>query len=152
MEKIKIKNNSFEICYISEEGTSYIEARKVFKSIISLIKEYSCFVEYSCNDESFSNFNILNYLKKSKYRKLIEVKEFIDINENMFDGRYVIFFFMPKSFKWNNFILMRTLKNSYKDYGANLIIYLDDLGYVTFTYNRKYDEQIKSIINKYNND
>ena len=152
MKKIKIRNNSFEIPYIEEEGANYALERRIFKSIISLISDYSCFVEYSCNDKAFSDFNILNYLHKSKYRKLIEVSEFIDINEKMLDCRYVIFFFMPKSFKWNDFVLSRTLRNCSKDYGANLILYLDDLGFVNITYNPKYDDQIKCIINKYNND
>ena len=59
---------------------------------------------------------------------------------------------MPKSFKWNDFVLSRTLRNCSKDYGANLILYLDDLGFVDITYNPKYDDQIKYIIDKYNND
>ncbi len=49
-------------------------------------------------------------------------------------------------------VLSRTLRNCSKDYGANLILYLDDLGFVNITYNPKYDDQIKCIINKYNND
>ncbi len=152
MEKVKLIANSFELFYFEEDNKTLQVKKNILSKIISLIGDYSCFVEYSCNDKAFSDFNILNYLHKSKYRKLIEVSEFIDINEKMLDCRYVIFFFMPKSFKWNDFVLSRTLRNCSKDYGANLILYLDDLGYVNITYNPKYDAQIKCIINKYNND
>ena len=43
MKKIKIRNNSFEIPYMEEEGANYAVERRIFKSIISLISDYSCF-------------------------------------------------------------------------------------------------------------
>lgn len=149
MQKIKIINNSFELPYLNEEDRDYSLERSIVQQVINLIDNYSCFIAYSCEDEIFSNFKILNYIKLKKFRKIIEVEN-IEINDRMFEGRYVVIYFMPNNFKFKDFISIKAFENIFKKYGAKLIVGLDDLGYVLIKYNKIYDQQIRKIIKQEN--
>lgn len=149
MKKIKIKNNSFEIPYLDEEGTDYSTERLIIKRILELFSDSKCFVLYSVRDEAFSKSHIVNYIKRSKYRRMIEVEKFLELNDIMFEGWETAFYFMPKTFMFSDFVSIKFWGNIFKKHQAKLILYLDEFGFITVTYNSLYDKQIKDIIDEY---
>lgn len=151
MKKIKVMNNSFEIFYLEDDKIIYQRQKEMIENLISLIGDYTCFIEYSCNDKAFLKYKILNYIKHGKITSKIKVAKFEGINDEMFEDRFVVFYFMPKDYKWNDFISHKyILGNIFKKYGIKLILALNDLGSLSVRYNPIYDEQIKNIIWKEN--
>lgn len=152
MKKIKIKNYSFEMFYLEDNINILNKKKNVLKNIINLIGEYKCFVKYSCSNKAFMNYNIVNHSNINKLKKIIEIEKFIGLNKEMFEDRFVVFYFMPKCYKCEEFNLHKHfLGNIFKKYDVKLIIALNDLGTVFIKYNPNYDKQVKNIIEKYNN-
>ena len=88
-------NNSFEIFYLDEDQTVKKNKQEMIDSLISLIGEYSCFIKYSCDNNVFSEYKILNYIKQDKIYNKIEVEKFEGINDEMLEARLVEIYFMP---------------------------------------------------------
>ncbi|MCM1053824.1 MAG: hypothetical protein NC483_07625 [Ruminococcus sp.] len=148
MKKIKIIDNFFEIPYSAKKEENNSEEKLIIDRIISLLDTYSCFVVHDCVDSLFSDFEIINYTKISKFKKIIEVKKFTELNEEMFEYRFVSFYFMDKGYSWNQFVC-----NENKFLGghnARVSLTLDEFGLVYISYNPMYDKQIREIIGEEN--
>lgn len=153
MNKIKIKSNSFELSYLDKDNRIIQAKKNILSNIISLIGDYSCFIKYSCDDKAFDNYNVKYFLRKDRITKVVEVEKFIGLNNTMFEDRFVVFYFMPNGYEWQEFISHNyRFGNIFNKYDVKLLISMNDLGLVFIRYNPKYDEQIKRIISKYNND
>lgn len=142
-------NNSFEIFYLDKDQTVKKNKQEMIDSLISLIGEYSCFIKYSCDNNVFLEYKILNYIKQDKIYNKIEVEKFEGINDEMLEARLVEIYFMPKDYKWEDFISHNYFYgNIFKKYNIKLILGLDDLGHIFVRYNPSYHSQIKTIIKK----
>jgi len=150
VDKIKIKNNSFEIPYLDEKGKNYYyvysNERVLLNEIIALISDYSCFVKsWYIEDEAFEKYNIKNYYEE-KNHKYMEMESFEGLNDKMFEPRGTIISLASKDYTWEEFL--KPSRYSYKK--KKLVLILNEFGFIDVYYSNEYKEKIENIIENYN--
>jgi len=150
VDKIKIKNNSFEIPYLDEKWKNYhyeySNERALLNEIIALISDYSCFVKsWYIEDEAFEKYNIKNYYEE-KNHKYMEMESFEGLNEKMFEPRGTIISLVSKDYTWEEFL--KPSRYSYKK--KKLVLILNEFGFIDVYYSNEYKEKIENIIENYN--